>query len=304
MDRRKRLKPGRVFRRQKKQAGDKLSRAVTIKQELQQLINTVRNKYKDLRRSDDEMRSSMEVKARPFVEPLQKAVVDSIRSAMPTPIRTIKKEKIEKIAAENEDESELERTIDTSTQTETKTSLPEKYLNRLTDSQYKDRLDFTYGVRPDGTGGTVIGNSKVSFSSSKIYVKDNAFSATRGLLELLFMKVPNRLYFNQNDLLKYKEILLLTNAHRQSYSDEKSVNSNRGKKYTAVISPLFFPKSTASTETTDLVTGKGITLYNDNANTLVNRLRLLVMSRSAGHTGHDLEITQIIEALRSNKIVA
>lgn len=294
------------LRRKAVQGGDRLLRAVNVKQELQRLVDAVRKKFKELRRSADEVRDS----ARPFVEPLQRAVSESIKAFAPVKTEVVKTEVVKTERPDDADESLLNRTLDTSTQTESTISLPEKYVKRLDDVEYRDKLDYTYGVRADGKGGTVIGDSKISFTRSKIYVKDKVYMVTRGLLELLFMKVPNRLYFTQSDLSRYKEILITTNAHRQSYSAEKPINSNRGKKYTTVISPMFFPKSQSSSSIEppeELVhTGSGVqfTSYNDNVNTLVDRLRLLVMSRKAGHTGHDIEISQIINTLRQNRIVA
>ena len=41
-------------------------------------------------------------------------------------------------------------------------------------------------------------------------------------------------------------------------------------------------------------------VYWDDPNELVDRLGLLVASRAAGHTGHDNEITSIVEELRED----
>ena len=59
--------------------------------------------------------------------------------------------------------------------------------------------------------------------------------------------------------------------------------------------------------------GKGLTLkvdksntdyiYWDNVNELVDRLRLLVASTNAGHTGHNNEIIYIIEELKEANII-
>lgn len=298
-----------------RQDGDKLLRVMTVKRELQRLIDAVRTKNRALRQNADEMQSSIELQTKPFVVPLQKAVFEGIKGAMPAPI--VKRERKESVKTETSDGQnegdDLNKTMETATQTEKVTSLPEKYLRRLADPAYKDKLDLTYGVRPDGSGGTVIGNSKIAFSKNIIHVRSKTYKVTRGLMELLFMKVPNRIEVTQNDLSAYKNILQLTNGHLQMYSSDKSINSNRGKKYTSVISPLFssVPQQTAvntSSTSTDVFTGSGVrgefTSYNGNVNTLVNRLRLLVLSQSAGHTAHKNEISQIIDALRENGIIA
>lgn len=306
----------RAVRREDVQS-NRISRAVAVKEELQKLITAVRGKFRQLRQSADDVRDSMEIGAKPFVEPLQKAVMESLKTFIPIkgeliernipkpePVATIKKDK-------EEERCDLNKTVDTPTQTDKSTNLPRKYLNRIGDPSYKDKLDFTYGVYPDGSGGTLIGDSKISFTRSSVLVKGKSFKVTPGLLELLFMKVPNRLILTKKDLSTYKDILLLTNAHLQSYSSDKQINANRGKKYTTVISTLFMarPETPTSPAESDPFKGSGVhvqkqfTFYNANVNTLVNRLRLLVMSQSAGHTGHNLEVSQIITALRENRII-
>lgn len=62
------------------------------------------------------------------------------------------------------------------------------------------------------------------------------------------------------------------------------------------------------------VTGKGVDMHVsfnpidyvhwDDPNELVERLRLLIASEEAGHTGHTNEINSIIEELREANIVA
>jgi hypothetical protein len=44
-------------------------------------------------------------------------------------------------------------------------------------------------------------------------------------------------------------------------------------------------------------------VYWNDPNELVNRLRLLVASQSAGHTGHSNEIVSVIEELREANII-
>lgn len=45
-------------------------------------------------------------------------------------------------------------------------------------------------------------------------------------------------------------------------------------------------------------------MYFDNINEIVDRLRLLVSSRDAGHTGHENEIASIVEELREAGVIA
>lgn len=82
------------------------------------------------------------------------------------------------------------------------------------------------------------------------------------------------------------------------------INGNRSLKY-RIISKIIGSKSgeglipsrkKVNSLKTDYV-------YWDDANELVDRLRLLFSSRSAGHNGHDNEILSIIEELRESNII-
>ena len=253
-----------------------------VKEELVRITNVVRNKYKGLKEKADSMEEYFKAKAKPIVEPLQKTVEKSIKEEFS--LTVIKSESTE------------------STQTEESTNLVQKYLKRLSSPLYKNRIDSTYGVRADGSGGTVIGDSKVTFTKLKLFIRNKQYGITQGLLELLFMQVPNKAYITQEDLTSYKDILTRTNAHKQMYSADRPINANKGKKYTTVISVLFPTKTSVVDSDESGAIGMGI--YNTNINRLVDRLRLLVMSKSAGHTGHNVEIDSIINTLVVNKVIA
>ena len=113
------------------------------------------------------------------------------------------------------------------------------------------------------------------------------------------MKDPNKIYTSE-DLKNYQKIILKTNAFRKYYQANNKIEGNRSKKYKQIIAPFF---------------GDGIDLmqinnkkidyvYWNDINELVQRLRLLIASQSAGNTGHANEINSIIEELREAKIIA
>lgn len=279
----------------------------SVKQEIVKLTKSVRNKYRDLLRSTEDAERYLQASTKPLVSPLQKTVAESIKQSIP--LAKIKSEAIE-VKKElksvgsgsgdeyDEEEGELNKTVDTSTQTEE--SLVEGYLRKYNSPQYRGRLDLTYGVRLDGKGGTLIGDSPITFSKSKVIVKDHRYQATPGLLELLFMQLPKKQLITPSDLSTYKQILEMTSAHKQNYSVEKPINGNKGKKYTTVIQELFLPKRTRPG---DLPPVEGRGLADRDLNSLVNRLRLLYLSQNAGHTGHSREIAGIIDLLRLYKVI-
>lgn len=304
---------------------ERLIKEREIKEELVRLTKEVRGKYKDLRRDTEDAERYLEASAKPLVSPLKKTVVEGIRESMPMPIVEIKREKIhsrkrkrkykeeEEEEDQEEGESDLNKTADVSVQTDVE--LTEQYLKRLTTPSYRSQLDTSYGLRIDGKGGLMIGDSPIVLTKSKVMVKEEKFNVTPGLLELLTMKAPNMELVTNEDYYAYKSILSLTNAHRQMYSAEKPINATKGVKYTKIIAKLFPPaygsrktptSPAGATEKTHLLSGSGMrgkNKYTTNVNAMVNRLRLLTLSKAAGHTAHSEEIGNIIELLRLHKII-
>lgn len=335
--------------------GSKLLREQLVKEELVKLTDAVRKKYKSLILENQSIDRYFESFTKPIVVPIEKAVNTIIKrqskeaaQVMENPIKqeqSVKKEEDKEenkfqtkkvgrnklassassITDDDEDDDTLNRTLDRSTQTETPESLTQTYLYKLNDPSVRNSLDSTYGVKYDGRGGTTIGSEKISFTKTHVILNERAFKATRGLLELLFMKAPNNTVVTNDDLKSYKQILLESKAYRQMYSLEKPINANRGQKYVNVISVLFPSTSRATragstSDTADaadngssssktqqgrgLVGRKNPLPYTNNLNSLVNRLRVLWLSTNAGHTGHADEISYITDTLRDYRVIA
>ncbi|XP_073995604.1 uncharacterized protein [Rhodnius prolixus] len=241
-------------------------------------------------------------------------------------------EQIKQIHSKEELEKSLEEVEDIG-------SLIKPYLLKHMTSDTKD-LDDRYGIRVLPTGGMTIGNAQVAIEDNDINVNGNWYKGPPGLLQLLFLKKPNK--YTVEDLENYKDILEVSNAHKQQFSDEKHLSSSKGFKYKNIIAPLFYPSkgeqsaqpyftppSTADQVTrtprttiatkpikrryglrhTTTTTGKGMDVgqnvyeHWDDPNELVDRLRLLYASTNAGHTGHGNEIHSIIEELREADII-
>lgn len=170
-----------------------------------------------------------------------------------------------------------------------------------------------FGVRLD-RGILKLGESRVSVTNNTITVGRQPYDKTPGLNELLFKKMPDMTLLTEEDLSKYKQILMYTNAHRRDFDPKKPIKSNKGFKYLHVIKPLFkLCRHHSSTES--LTQGSGLPLlkkikenvdyvYWDDPNELVERLKLLLASRDAGNTGLENEIISIIEELRENSIIS
>ena len=119
---------------------------------------------------------------------------------------------------------------------------------------------------------------------------DKTYNGTEGLWELLTLKDPSN--YTETDLNNYKEILISTNAHKKNYNPDEGISGNRHSKYQKVISKLF--KGQGLREVTN---NKIDYIYWDDPNELIDRLRLLWLSKEAGNTGVDNEIQSIIEEL-------
>lgn len=93
-----------------------------------------------------------------------------------------------------------------------------------------------YGIRYND--GFIIGNRHVQFTDNILTVGANQFQLSVGLKELLNKRVPSPIFTNE-DLLNYKQILVLTSAHKRKYDDKNTVNANSSWKYINIISKLF-----------------------------------------------------------------
>ena len=192
-------------------------------------------------------------------------------------------------------------------------SLGQKYIGDFLSGNGKEKIiDTVYGVRLD-KDGMMLGNKKFDVDShDNIIVDDVRYAGTPGLYELIFKRLPDDFIYTEDDLQKYKSILLTTNAHRRNYTEQSRLRSNRGHKYRHVIAPLMSIESTPKKRNKS---GKGLPhamILNDNAidyvhwddpNELVDRLRLLDASRQAGNNAHDNEILSIIEELREAGLI-
>lgn len=172
----------------------------------------------------------------------------------------------------------------------------EYVMKNFTDPEVK--FDRTFGVRPNLKNDTWwIGNKEIVFDNQDfIHIGETMIPGSRGLFELLFKKLPNPNFFNQNDKAKYKRILELSSAHKQGFNAEAPIASSHGIKYNSIIKKLF-PRATGRGFLPVTNNKIDYTYWND-ANELVERLALLIASESAGNTGHRAEIAAIEEELR------
>ena len=171
-------------------------------------------------------------------------------------------------------------------------------------------IDNVYGVYYDDQG-MMLGDKRFDLSpNDDIIVGDKTFRGNPGLYELIFKKVPDENSYSRSDLQEYRNILLLTNAHKRGRGRDPNlpIMANKGYKYKKIIGKLLgaskkkigvgnIPRD--MTVTNDAVEY----IHWDDPNELVDRLRLLDASRQAGNNAHDNEFLSIIEELREAGLI-
>lgn len=149
----------------------------------------------------------------------------------------------------------------------------------------------------------MIGNSKIIIDEhDNLNIGDKLYTGTPGLFELIFTNDPKQ--YTKKDLQNFKDILIMTNAHKKNYMSSLPIHKNTSVKYKSIIGKLF----QSHTYSTPSLSGRGLkmkntnetnVIYYNNINKLINRMRLLYEAKEAGHTGVDNELVALIEELRS-----
>ncbi|XP_031332227.1 uncharacterized protein LOC116162691 [Photinus pyralis] len=209
--------------------------------------------------------------------------------------------------------------------------LPKIYVEgifRDTNNEY----DHKYGVRYEPTlNKFFVGDSELDFAKEDIVIVSSngerfTYKGTPGLFELLFKRNP--IGFKSADSKAYRDIIIRTSAARRHYDAKAQIQGNGQPKYVQIIKPLLQGSSSSSGFSSShlgptlrqraltLSTKRGGTLstlqlnnkkiefvpWND-PNKLVNWLRVLLGSKSAGNTANHNEIIYITEELRNSGII-
>ncbi|KYN17057.1 hypothetical protein ALC57_10670 [Trachymyrmex cornetzi] len=172
-------------------------------------------------------------------------------------------------------------------------------------------IDYVYGVYLH-KDGLMFGNKRFDVDDAdNIIIDDVRYAGTTGLYELIFKRISDDALYTEDDMNKYKSMLLATNAHKHKHHSQGRLLSNRGDKYKHIIAPLI----SMTPKKPNKKSGKGLPramTLNDNAidyvhwddpNELVDRLRLLDASHRAGNNAHDNEMLSIIEELREAGLI-
>lgn len=167
--------------------------------------------------------------------------------------------------------------------------------------------DKVYGIQRDKDNNLFIGKTPITINNNNnnIFVNNKWYTGTEGLYELLFLKKPE--HYTREDRENYMQIIKDTNAYRRNYDPNGQISGNSGWKYLNIIRPALNVEKKIGNgiiPTHKIASDKNNEyIYWNDINELIDRLRLLLSSKQAGHTDHDNEKLSIIEELRESCII-
>ena len=178
----------------------------------------------------------------------------------------------------------------------------------------KNNIDLTFGIYSED-GKFKIGDKFITIENNNIKVNNTIFEGTPGFWELITLKNPDPKNYNEEDLNKYQQLIILTNAaYKKNDPEQNKPKSNRGGKWKNIIKPIWeaikqqkeeeeeYKEFEEPEEDTEEIPGGGLILPSD-PNALIDRFDLLFSSKKAGHTGVRNEIISILDELKRQKVI-
>lgn len=311
---------------------------IDLKAQLIESVNNIKNKIKRIQFDEDQANLKYKKVFKSITDPLETLV--NTRKAIPTLNMTSINEDLNSsidyenfkdiINADSNQHSEYYEFINDNN----KSSLNEiDECDTLLSMKKEDMVDIyehfniPFGIQSKNKK-LMMGNSVVSLSykhnasgTGKKYIitiNNKKYELTAGLKELLMRNKPDLNVVTEKDKTDYKEMLINSNAHKRDFDPNGQLKGDKGLKYRTIIKPLFsrvnednknlikqLPKLKLGGHLPELKHYKTNTdyIYWDDSNELIERLKLLIASRSAGNNNHDNEIVSIIEELKEAGII-
>ena len=155
--------------------------------------------------------------------------------------------------------------------------------------------DKTIGLR-DKYGKFYIGNKEAKIKENNSIVGNKVYASTPGLWELIVARSPDDKIFTNGDYDNYAEIMHSTNTLRRNNDEsETKPKANKSWKWKHLLKPIWDEK--------DLYTGSGLTpsvstiILPSDPVALVERLDILMASKSVGNTGVRNELVSVCDEL-------
>ena len=191
-------------------------------------------------------------------------------------------------------------------------------VNALLQAFTKKNIDLAFGLYAQ-QGKFKIGNKEVNIEDNDIKIDNTIFEGTPGFWELVTSKNPNPENYTEEDLDKYRQLLLLTNAiYRDNNPDNNKPKSSKSLKWKNIIKPIWEQikkqkeeeeeeyeeeYEEAATIPFTPTKGTGLKILPSDPNALIDRFDLLFSSKKAGHTGVRNEIVSILDELKRQGVL-
>ena len=191
-------------------------------------------------------------------------------------------------------------------------------VNALLQAFTKKNIDLTYGLYAK-EGKFKIGSKEVNIEDNDIKVDDIIFEGTPGFWELVTSKNPSPENYTEEDLEKYRQLIILTNtAFRDNNPNINNPKSSKSSKWKNIISHIWeqikkqkeeeykeFEEEYEEDEeyTLSPTKGTGLKILPSDPNALIDRFDLLFSSKKAGHTGVKNEIVSILDELKRQGVI-
>ena len=192
-------------------------------------------------------------------------------------------------------------------------------VNALLQAFTKKNIDLAFGLYAQ-QGKFKIGNKEVNIEDNDIKIDNTIFEGTPGFWELVTSKNPNPENYTEEDLDKYRQLLLLTNAiYRDNNPDNNNPKSSKSSKWKNIIKPIWeqIKKQKEEEEEEEYeeeyeeaatipftpTKGTGLKILPSDPNALIDRFDLLFSSKKAGHTGVRNEIVSILDELKRQGVL-
>ena len=190
-------------------------------------------------------------------------------------------------------------------------------VNALLQAFTKKNIDLAFALYAQ-QGKFKIGNKEVNIEDNDIKIDDIIFEGTPGFWELITSKNPNPENYTEEDLDKYRQLLLLTNAiYRDNNPDNNNPKSSKSLKWKNIIKPIWEQIKKQKEEEEEYeeeyeepalipftpTKGTGLKILPSDPNALIDRFDLLFSSKKAGHTGVRNEIVSILDELKRQGVL-
>ena len=180
----------------------------------------------------------------------------------------------------------------------------------------KKDIDKFYGIYAED-GKFKIGDKFITIEDNDIKVDDKIFEGTKGFWELVTSKNPKPENYTEEDLSKYQQLVILTNAaYRNNNPNQNYPKQSKGNKWKKIIKPVWLTiqeqkdeeeykefKEPDEDEPQPGTSGTGLKILPSDPNALIDRFDLLFSSKKAGHTGVRNEIVAILDELKRQKVI-